>query len=102
MFGKSMDDRYATKEELKKVNNTLEKNQHCLNLLQDNVIEIRTGINMAKWILGFSIAVIPVITIVFEEIKDGAIHPQQVPTGPQQIYILPEQLKSLPQIPIDK
>lgn len=74
--------KYALKEELDEVKQKIDE-------IQVGQTEIKTGINLAKWILTISIAVIPLFTSVFEEIKDVFLHnPNQADQKVNEIQYL--------------
>ena len=93
-----IDHRYATRDELKEVHDSLKKNEHCLNQLQDSVIEIQSGIKIAGWLFAAAIALIPIITNVVDYARRDNVQQQMANPIPTQIYVLPEngQLQQIP------
>ena len=85
MFGRNLDSKYALKEELEDVRN-------CLQKLQTETVEIKTGINIAKWLLAGAIAVIPVITNIIQYLS-----PSRIPQiESQSRMMVPQNLIRLP------
>ena len=72
--------RFVTKHEFENLENDVKKVVH-------DVTEIKAGIGLAKWAFVVAIALIPVLTTIMEEVKDGALHPEP---QTQKVYLNPD------------